>query len=90
MHRLPSPRSTAAACGALLALWPALAASQPSPTAALSPRNANYSIDVELDAAQRTLTGRQVLTWRNISPVAAGELQFHLYKAVLTLVNTIY
>ncbi len=46
---------------------------------ALSPRNANYSIDVDLDPATRTLTGREVITWRNISTTAASELQFHLY-----------
>ena len=44
-----------------------------------SPRNANYSIDVRLDAERRTLTGREVLTWRNTSNLATGELQFHLY-----------
>ena len=44
-----------------------------------SPRNANYSIDVHLDAGHRMLTGREVLTWRNISTIATGELQFHLY-----------
>ncbi len=44
-----------------------------------SPRNANYSIDVTLDHAARTLTGREVLTWRNISPVTTSELRFHLY-----------
>ena len=47
--------------------------------AALSPRNANYSIDVELDPRDRTLTGREVLTWRNISNISTTELQFHLY-----------
>ena len=45
----------------------------------VSPRNANYSIDVELDPGSRTLTGREVLTWRNISRVPAAELRFHLY-----------
>ena len=44
-----------------------------------SPRNANYSIDVHLDTEQRMLTGREVLTWRNISPVTTTELRFHLY-----------
>ena len=48
-------------------------------TSARSPRNANYSIDVQLDAATRTLTGRGVLTWRNISSISTSELQFHLY-----------
>ena len=45
----------------------------------LSPRNANYTIDVRLDAPARTLTGRETLAWTNISTAAATELQFHLY-----------
>jgi len=63
----------------------ALVAAQPStkPTGSASgppsPRNANYSIDVRLDAGRRTLTGREVLTWRNISSSTTTELQFHLY-----------
>ena len=44
-----------------------------------SPRNANYSIDVELDPASRTVTGRSVVSWRNISGRPTSELQFHLY-----------
>ena len=63
----------------------ATAAVQPlvAPTGAVvgspSPRNANYSIDVRLDAERRALTGREVLTWRNISSFSTAELQFHLY-----------
>ena len=49
------------------------------PDGARSPRNANYSIDVRLDPDTRTLTGRAVLTWRNITAVAAPDLRFHLY-----------
>ena len=49
------------------------------PVAALSPRNANYSIDVDLDPSTRSLTGREVLTWRNVSTRPTSELQFHLY-----------
>jgi hypothetical protein len=45
----------------------------------VSKRNANYSIDVELDPATRTLQGREVLTWRNVTARPANELQFHLY-----------
>ena len=45
----------------------------------LSPRNANYAIDVRLDAAAHTLTGRETLVWTNISKAATSELQFHLY-----------
>jgi hypothetical protein len=46
---------------------------------ALSPRNASYTIDVRLDHAQRTLTGRERIVWRNISGQPTNELQFHLY-----------
>src|SRR4026208_2156802 len=46
---------------------------------ALSPRNANYVIDVRLDHAARTLTGRETIRWRNISANQATELQFRLY-----------
>jgi len=53
-------------------------ASAPRP-GALSPRNANYSIDVRLDHASRSLTGREVITWRNISGASTSELRFHLY-----------
>ena len=44
-----------------------------------SPRNANYDIDVRLDHAARTLTGRETIRWRNISSHPTSELQFHLY-----------
>jgi hypothetical protein len=60
----PAPQSAAPA-----------AALPPAP----SPRNANYSIDVELDPASRAITGRGVVSWRNISARPATELQFHLY-----------
>ena len=50
-----------------------------TPAVARSPRNANYSIDVELDPASRTVTGRSVVSWRNISGRPTSELQFHLY-----------
>ena len=50
-----------------------------SPAQPLSPRNANYNIDVTLDAAARTLTGRETLEWTNISGAPTTELQFHLY-----------
>ncbi|MBI1874116.1 MAG: M1 family metallopeptidase [Acidobacteria bacterium] len=50
-----------------------------TPARPLSPRNATYSIDVELDSPNRLLQGSEVLTWRNISHVSASELRFHLY-----------
>ena len=69
--RTPPPAAARAAAPRQAAAAPAA----PAP----SPRNANYSIDVELDPATRTLTGRGVLSWRNISARPATELQFHLY-----------
>jgi hypothetical protein len=48
-------------------------------SAALSPRNASYSIDVSLDPARRRLSGREVITWRNVAPIATSELPLHLY-----------
>jgi hypothetical protein len=49
------------------------------PPGALSPRNANYSIDVRLDPRERLLIGSEVVTWRNISANPTPEVRFHLY-----------
>jgi hypothetical protein len=48
-------------------------------SAPLSPRNANYEIDVRLDPDAKTLRGRETIHWRNISGQPTTELQFHLY-----------
>src|SRR4051812_32247977 len=45
----------------------------------ISPRNANYAIEARLDAVSRTISGSEVVTWRNITTKAATDLQFHLY-----------
>jgi hypothetical protein len=45
----------------------------------LSPRNANYTIAAKLDAAARTITGSEVIVWRNVTARAAIDLQLHLY-----------
>lgn len=50
-----------------------------TPAGALSARNANYDIQVALDPRQKTLDGREVLTWRNETDAPATELWFHLY-----------
>ena len=50
-----------------------------SPVVARSPRNASYTITARLDPASRTLTGEQLLTWRNTSTIPATNLRFHLY-----------
>ena len=54
------------------------AAAEPAP-GALSPRNANYRIEARLDAKSRRITGRQWLTWRNITGASTSELRYHLY-----------
>jgi hypothetical protein len=54
-------------------------AQPPTAAGAPSPRNASYSITARLDPDSHTLTGREILTWRNISGRATSELRFHLY-----------
>ncbi len=46
---------------------------------ARSARNANYTIDVRLDSSQRTLKGKEVIFWRNMTRAQTSELQFHVY-----------
>jgi hypothetical protein len=46
---------------------------------ARSPRNASYAITARLDPRSRTLTGDEILTWRNTSAIPATTLRFHLY-----------
>ena len=63
---------------------PAQPAPPPTPQAEagpapLSPRNANYEIDVRLDPDAKMLRGRETIHWRNISGQPTTELQFHLY-----------
>ena len=48
-------------------------------TEPLSPRIANYRIDVSLDTEKQMLSGLEVLTWNNTSSDTVEELQFHLY-----------
>ena len=45
----------------------------------LSPRNANYRIEVTLDVEKKQIQGHEILMWRNISEDNVHELQFHLY-----------
>ncbi len=47
--------------------------------AALSPRVANYDMQVSLDTMQKKVTAHTTLRWKNISTDTVGELQFHLY-----------
>ena len=45
----------------------------------LSPRIANYDIDVRLDPQAKLLTAREVIRWRNATSKPTNTLQFHLY-----------
>ncbi len=44
-----------------------------------SPRTASYEIDVTLDPSTRTLTGSEVITWRNLRALPAYSIRLHLY-----------
>lgn len=45
----------------------------------LSERIASYDISVELDTAEHSLRGNEILHWKNTSSDIIYELQFHLY-----------
>lgn len=45
----------------------------------LSPRIANYTIDVKLDDEKKMIFAKELLTWKNDSNDKIFELQFHLY-----------
>jgi hypothetical protein len=45
----------------------------------LSPRIANYNIDVRLDPSARRITAHETLVWTNTSSATVSDLQFHLY-----------
>jgi hypothetical protein len=45
----------------------------------VSPRNASYTLDVQVNTEDGTLSGVQHLRWRNMQDVPTGELWFHLY-----------
>ncbi|GAB4028239.1 M1 family metallopeptidase [Spirosoma koreense] len=45
----------------------------------LSPRLANYQIDVTLDPVSKKLKGQETLTWKNPSADVIRQLRFHLY-----------
>jgi hypothetical protein len=71
--RAQEPRGSAQRRAIVPAAAPAAAPAPPSP------RNASYSIDATLDPATHTLTGREVVTWRNTTQQPTRELRLHLY-----------
>jgi len=69
-------RKTIASC--ILLLMPLV----PSPAAGeetFCEQVASYTMDVRLDTDARMIHGTEVLTWKNMSETATGELWFHLY-----------
>jgi Peptidase family M1 domain len=59
-----------------VASWTPIRAQEPAGPA---PRTASYSIDATLDPAAHTLTGREMITWRNPGDKPAYSLRLHLY-----------
>ena len=57
----------------------AVSAQSPRAPANLSPDVASYDIDVTLDPAARTLTGTEVITWRNTGQIPAYSVRLHMY-----------
>jgi hypothetical protein len=55
------------------------AENSPRVQAGVSDRSANYDIDVTLDPAARTLTGTELITWRNAGQLPAYSIRLHLY-----------
>ncbi len=53
-----------------------LAAQEPAQQSA---RLSHYEMDVRLDAATKTVSGSQKITWRNTTAHAVSELRLHLY-----------
>ena len=51
----------------------------PALQSGVSPRTANYDIDVTLDPSTRTLTGSELITWHNQGTVPAYSIRLHLY-----------
>ncbi|MEO1518457.1 MAG: M1 family metallopeptidase [Bacteroidota bacterium] len=62
----------------LVLAWPLFGYAQDD-SPALSPRIANYEIDVRLDPRSRQLESKQILRWRNTSNDIIRSIPFHLY-----------
>jgi len=78
MIRSLHPATARFPAAVLLALVTVPVATQPADPV-LSPRNANYTLSVQLDPAENMLSATQTLEWRNTQVVATDELWFHLY-----------
>lgn len=56
----------------------------------LSPRNANYDIDVKLFPSTKMLEGKETIKWTNITTKPTDELRFHLYMNAFSHDETTY
>ena len=45
----------------------------------LSPRIANYKMNVEFNPTTKQIVGSEILTWKNSSADTIKELRFHMY-----------
>jgi peptidase M1-like protein len=60
--------------------WATISAAGAAPAAlARAPQIASYAIRATYDATAQTISGHEVLTWRNATPDAATHLYLHLY-----------
>jgi hypothetical protein len=64
------------ACAIGLPASEAMRAQEPT---GFAPRTASYNIDVTLDPAAHSLTGREVITWRHPGDKPAYSIRLHLY-----------
>jgi hypothetical protein len=64
---------------ALAIAAPVAAQTESLPSPPQSARNASYRIAARLDPAARAITGRQLITWRNLQDRSTSELWLHLY-----------
>ncbi|MEJ2086178.1 MAG: M1 family metallopeptidase [Acidobacteriota bacterium] len=78
-ERSANLRRTGTLVPVLVFLGAEVAFGQPDSSLGRSPRNANYTIQVRLDAEAKTLAGRQIVEWRNIQDRSTDELWLHLY-----------
>lgn len=56
----------------------------------MSPRDANYAIQVTLDAAKHRLRGEERIRWRNITDTPATDAWFHLYLNAFANDHTVF
>jgi len=87
--------SLALGAGSAAAAGKTHAAAQTAPVApatpeGLSKRIVSYRIDARLDPGKKTVTGNEVVTYRNDSPESLTEIPFHLYPNAFASDQTLY